>query len=96
VTDTPKMKPVTPEILAHDIYEQAVRETGGDTREASINVMRFFTEALIYAAGVSCGGDEVTLKSVLKHLGTSIAKAPVHPIVAAVTAARDAKKDPSS
>jgi hypothetical protein len=100
VTDIPAMKPVTPitpESLAHEIFEQAVRENGGDEREASVTVLRFFTEALVYSAGLSCGGDEVTLKDVLGHLGKMIAEAPAHPIVAAVTAARDAKKqEPSS
>lgn len=82
---------LTPELLAHRIYDEAIAEAGGDERDASITVMRFLTEALIYSAGVSCGGDEIQLKGVLKHLGKMIAEAPVHPIVAA-TAAR--KKDP--
>jgi len=90
VTDTPRTKPATPETLAHEIFEQAVRENGGDEREASVTVLRFLTEALVYSAGISCGGDEVTLKDVLKHLGKMIAEAPVHPIVAAVTARKKA------
>lgn len=96
-SDVPTMKPTTPEALAHEIFEQAVRANGDDEREASVTVLRFLTEALIYSAGLSCGGDEVTLKSVLGHLGKMISEAPVHPIVAAVTAARDAKKkEPTS
>jgi hypothetical protein len=89
---TPPTKPATPEVLAHEIYDQAIQEARGDEREASVTVMRFLTEALVYSAGVSTGGDEVALKGMLKHLGKMIAEAPVHPIVAAVAAARDAKK----
>ena len=87
MTEVPEIKPATPEALAHAIYEQAVREEGGDAREASVRVMRFLTEALVYSAGLSCGGDEVTLKGVLKFVGRMITEAPVHPIVAAVSAA---------
>lgn len=90
--DAPKMKPETPESLAHGIFEQAVRENGGDEREASVTVLRFLADALVYSAGISCGGDEFTLKSVLKHLGKMVSEAPVHPIVAAVAVARDARK----
>jgi hypothetical protein len=90
-TEAPK-KPLTPESLAHEIYEQALPEARGDAREASVSVMRFLTEALVYAAGMSAG-DEATLKSILAQLATMIASAPTHPIVAAVAAARDSKKD---
>lgn len=86
MTEVPEIKTATPEALAHAIYEQAVREAGGDEREASVRVMRFLTEALVYSAGLSCGGDEVTLKGVLKFVAKLIAEAPVHPIVAAVAA----------
>ena len=77
---------LTPELLAHRIYDEAIVEAGGDKHEASVTVMRFLTEALVYSAGISCGGDEVSLKGVLKHLGKMIAESPIHPIVAAVTA----------
>lgn len=90
--DESKMKAMTPEILAHDIYEQAVRAAGGNAREASVNVLRFLTETLVYAAGISTGGDEITLKSVLKHLGEMITTAPIHPLVAAVTADLEDRK----
>jgi hypothetical protein len=81
----------SPEVLAHKIYDQALQEANGDTREASINVLHYLTETLVYSAGISCGGDEITLKSVLKHLGEMIAAAPVHPIVAAIAADRAAR-----
>ena len=85
--EIPKMiasKSLTPERLAHKIYDEAIQETGGDAREASVIVMRFLTEALVYSAGVSTGGDEVTLKIVLEHLGKTIAEAPVHPLITSV------------
>lgn len=85
---------LTPELLAHRIYDEAIEKAGGDTRDASVTVMRFLTESLIYAAGVSCGGDEVQLKGVLKHLGKMIAEAPVHPIVAAVADMKKQKETP--
>lgn len=86
---------LTPELLAHRIYDEALVEAGGDKREASVTVMRFLTEALVYAADVSCGGDEVQRKGVLKHLGKMIAEAPLHPIAAvAAEVAADAKKKP--
>lgn len=94
--DAPKTTPATPEVLAHEIYEQALQEAGGDEREASLSVMRFLTEALVYSAGMSVGGDEEMLRGVLGHIAGMIAKAPVHPIVAAVTAARDEKKKGAS
>ena len=90
--DAPKTKPATPEALAHEIYDQALRDAGGDEREASIIVMHFLTEALVYSAVMSVGGDEIVLKGVLEQLAGMIAKAPVHPIVAAVAAERDARK----
>lgn len=95
MSDSPKSKPASPEVLAHEIYEQAVRENGGDEREASVSVIRFLTEALVYSAGMSVGGDEERLRAVLGHIAGMIAKAPPHWIVVAVTAARDAKKETS-
>jgi hypothetical protein len=95
MSDSQKSKPSTPEVLAHEIYEQALRETGGDEREASVSVIRFLTEALVYSAGMSVGGDEELLRAVLGHIAGMIAKAPPHPIVVAVTAARGAKKGAS-
>ena len=84
MTDEPKAKRSTPESLAHEIYDQALPQAGGDKREASLLVVQFLTEALVYSAGMSVGGDEVLLKGVLKQLAGMIATAPVHPIVAAV------------
>lgn len=92
--DEPKTKPATPESLAHEIYGRALRDVAGDEREASILVIRFFTEALVYSTAMSVGGDEVLLKGMLEQLAGMIAKAPIHPIVAAVVAARDAKRKP--
>lgn len=94
MTDAPK-KLAGPEDLAHQIYDQALQEAGGNAGEASVSVMRFLTEALVYSAGMSTGGDEKMLRDVLEHVGKMIATAPVHPIVAAVTAARAARGKPS-
>ena len=93
--DIKATKPATPETLAHEIFEQALKEANGDAREASVTVMRFFTEALVYAAGMSVGGDEKTLRGVLEHVGQMIANAPAHPIVVAVTARGSKKREPS-
>jgi hypothetical protein len=90
--DTSKMKLTSPEILAHEIYDQALRDADGDEREASLIVMHFLTEALVYSAGLSVGGDEVLFKGVLEQLAGMIAKAPIHPIAAAVTHNRDARR----
>lgn len=84
--------PATPEGLAHAIYDEAIVEADGDKYEASFTVMRFLTEALIYAVGVSTGGDESQRKGVLERLGKMIAEAPPHPIAAAAADASDAKK----
>ena len=93
---TPKLTTLTvtggPELLAHQIYDQALPQAGGDEREASLIVMHFLTEALVYSAGMSVGGDEVVLKGVLEQLAAMIAKAPVHPIVVAV--AHNRKREP--
>ncbi len=92
MSDETKKKPATPEMFAHEIYDQALQEARGDAREASVTVVRFLTEALVYAAGMSVGGDEVALKGVLEHLAKMIATAPAHPIVAAVAADRAARR----
>lgn len=85
-------KLMTPESLAHAIFDEAIVEANGDVREASVTVMRFLTEALVYSAGISCGGDEVALRGVLGHVGKMIAEAPTHPIVAAVAVDRAAER----
>lgn len=82
---------LSPEGLAHLIYDEAIVEAAGDKYEASITVMRFLTEALIYAADVSSGGDEIQRKGVLERLAKMIAEAPLHPIAAT---AAEAKKQP--
>jgi hypothetical protein len=89
MSDNASTKPKsTPATLAHKIYDQAILDSGGDAYEASIFVMRFLTEALVYSAGMAVGGDEEALKGVLAHLAKMVAEAPVHPIVAAVAARR--------
>jgi len=92
MADESKPTLAMPEALAHQIYDQAVAQAGGDEREASLIVMSFLTEALVYSAGMSVGGDEIVLKGVLEQLAGMIAKAPVHPIAAAVAAERAARK----
>ena len=90
-------KALSPEAVAHDLYDQAVAQVGGNAQEASIRVMQFLTDALVYSVGMSAGGDEQLLRQLLEHLASMIAAAPTHPIVAAVTAEREARrKDLSS
>lgn len=87
---------LSPERLAHQLYDQAVAQVGGNMQDASIRVMQFLTDALVYSVGLSAGGDEKLLRSLLEHLASMIAAAPTHPIVAAVTAEREAQKGASS
>lgn len=92
--DAPKLKipstGLTPELLALQMYDEALPQYGGDPRAASVAVIRFLTEALIFSVGVSAGGDGTVIEGMLKQLGKMIAEAPVHPFVAVF---QDMKKE---
>lgn len=76
-------KSLSPHGLANQLFEAALVQFKGNAHEASMQVMRFLTEALVFTISVAVGDDEMSRKGLLKSIGDSITAAPRHPLVPA-------------
>lgn len=71
----------TPPALTHRLFEAALLQSNGDAGEASMRVIGFLVEALVFAISAATGDDENARKGLLRHIGESIVAAPPHPAV---------------
>ncbi len=74
-------KSLSPHVLASQLFESALVQFRGNAHEASMQVMRFLTEALVFTISVAVGDDETARRGLLKSVGDSITAAPRHPLV---------------
>jgi hypothetical protein len=73
-------KSLSPVEFAHQLFNAALLQCKGNAQEASLQVMGFLTEALVFSVSMSIGDNEIARKGLLKHIGETIAKAPPHPL----------------
>lgn len=73
---------LTPPRLAHQLFEFALAQYKGSAGEASMQVIRFLTEALVFTISVSAADNELSRLNLLKHVAEKLMSAPLHPLVA--------------
>jgi hypothetical protein len=73
---------LTPPRLAHKLFEMALVQCKGNAGEASMQVIRFLTESLVFTASVSAADNELARLNLLKHIAEKLMSAPLHPLVA--------------
>lgn len=92
----PQTQPQKPQMsgpvsLAFELYDGALVQFKGNAREASLNVMMFLTEALVFTVGLTGGASESMIKMLLQNLGPQISNAPIPPLMALVESAMSAR-----
>ena len=78
MTQSEATKPLTAPAMAHQLFEAAVVQHKGDDAQASMSVINFLREALVYAIVMSAA-DEPSCKTLLQYIGDSITNAPTKP-----------------
>jgi hypothetical protein len=73
---------LTPPRLAHQLFELALTQYKGNAGEASMQVIRFLTESLVFTISVSAADNELSRLNLLKHVAEKLMSAPLHPLVA--------------
>jgi hypothetical protein len=73
---------LTPPRLAHQLFEFALAQYKGNVGEASMQVIRFLTESLVFTISVSAADNELSRLNLLKHVAEKLMSAPLHPLVA--------------
>lgn len=71
----PSTQALSPDQLANQLFDAALRQSMSDPREAARQVIVFLTESLIYAIS-GTAGDDTARKALLKSVGDTIASAP--------------------
>lgn len=77
---------LTPPRLAHQLFELALAQYKGNAGEASMQVIRFLTESLVFTVSVSAADNELSRLNLLKHVAEKLMSAPLHPLVARTVA----------
>jgi hypothetical protein len=60
----------------------ALVQCNGNAGDASMQVIRFLTESLVFTASVSAADNELARLNLLKHIAEKLMSAPLHPLVA--------------
>jgi hypothetical protein len=73
-------KSLSPIDLANQLFSAALLQCKGTAQEASLQVIGFLTEALVFSVSMSIGDNEIARKGLLKQIGDAVAAAPPHPL----------------
>jgi hypothetical protein len=86
VNGTSPADTLTPPRLAHQLFEMALTQYKGNAGEASMQVIRFLTEALVFTVSVSAADNDLSRLNLFKHIAEKLMSAPLHPLVARTVA----------